>query len=320
MYIIDRVPKRLILPALLLGAIPLIVWVFCKLNPQLPKIAASEILDRTDDLVWIARGRPGLDDKVIAANKVPLAEYYARIGQFEQSRLLYRQAIRDCQAMNPGPSGYTATLMRGMARDYMALGNDWQAEQLLKDAIAIHSEPGDFIGYEKTDYEETAADMCTLGTLYRKQAKYKEAAEMYRKALETAATLQGATLVEPVILYELATLKVSESDFDEAQRYYKMTQSETANDPSVLMALIELAHAYILKGRFGDAEDVVRYALTKSTVQDLSGQYCLVGPGLNSCADLLDKAGRSKEAALFRSYAKEVEGDWEKAPDKIEIW
>ncbi|PWT99291.1 MAG: hypothetical protein C5B53_05580 [Candidatus Melainabacteria bacterium] len=319
MYAIDRVPKRLLLPSLLIGAVLLMVWTICKLNPRLPKIASSEILDQVDDLVWIARGRPGLDDKVIGLNKAPLGDYYAKVGQFEQSRLLYREAIRDCQAMGSGRSPYAATLMRGMARDSMALGNDWQAERLLKDAIAIHGEHGDYVGYDEADYEETASDMCLLATLYRKQAKYNESQEMYRKALETAAALQGATAVEPTILYELASLKATQRDFDQARRYYKMAGTETSNDPNAVMAQITLAHAYILKGRFADAQDVVRNCLTESAVRDLAGQHCLVGPGLNTCAELLEKAGQSEEAARFRAYAKQVEGDWH-APEKIEIW
>jgi CHAT domain-containing protein/tetratricopeptide (TPR) repeat protein len=207
-----------------------------------------------------ARAAVGEDNPHYAIYISNLANLYRERGQYREAAPLLRRVVAIIEKYSDREDPNYSGALNNLAVLLLDMGQTAQAEELLREALEI----------ERRTYGERhpklIQSLVNLMTILLERGRYEEAGEFRKQADEAAEALGPAHPVQARItgLFSKAALRLG--NFMDAEVYAVMAQeiwrrATGTDDPNYADALVDMGEVARARGRFQDAENVIRRAL-----------------------------------------------------------
>ena len=230
--------------------------------------------------------RLGQDHPAVAEQLKGLAMAYHLQGKYSQAEPLLKRALAIYEKR--GHAGLVGVLSM-LAQLYLAQGNYSEVETLYLRVLSISEKsPG-------PDSQQVATDLSDLAHLYKTQGEYVRAEPLLKRSL--------------VILEKKMREDVAISDYGNTMRGITPEVREIfiKNRNTLLVhTLSELAELYLVQGRYGEAEPMLKRSLAIYT-KDWGSEHLQVTGSLELLARLYHAQGKYAEAETLYKRAIMIE-------------
>jgi CHAT domain-containing protein/Flp pilus assembly protein TadD len=237
------------------------------------------------------------DDPTLAQPLSNLGTAYVSLGRLDEAQKLFARALK-LREKAPGPNNKDLVLaLNDLADVYRKEANYGQAETTLRRALEIAS----------ADSSEDAISLGNLGRVDEDQGRFRQAEELYRRAL---AINENGNKSQPILamsLNNVAHILEPQGHYVEAEVLYLraigiLEQTLGPGHPSLATALNNLAVVYLKQGRLDDAEKLFQRALDirQTVLGNNSPEVAVVSNNLAQVYQL-EGRGNDAEAAAKRS-------------------
>jgi tetratricopeptide (TPR) repeat protein len=235
-----------------------------------------------------------------------LKKFYDKSKDYAESAAILKKLEESTAKTTANQDLELATTMDMLGRLYQSRNEFSLAEKLFRNSLLMR---------EKTlspAHLALAQSYENLAALYTLQGKQDQAQALFKQSLDvTEKTLQPGRMEFFSRLDQLAKTYASTGHGAEAESLYKrglaLIDKTSPNSYDAGRASLALGTLYLKQGRFAAAEPLLKRALKVS--EGANGpEHAAVAPILDSYADVLDKLGKSGEAARMRARARAIRG------------
>lgn len=229
-----------------------------------------------------------------------LASLYQDMGRCDPAIRAYQESVTLWTKAGGQGKTYLLRSANHLVALYLQCGLLDEAERHYRELVAPHI--ADATGADRADA------LTNLGSIDFQKRRYRAALEHYREAL--AFRGQSPSLDLAILLNNLASALQRTGDLDRAleQSRQAIAMLEAAPGPArslLVTAILNDADLLLMTRRFSEAEPQLDRAL--GMARELGGDDDpLTATVMSHYAVLLKRSGRSKEAAAFRSRARDI--------------
>ncbi len=242
-----------------------------------------------------ARTEFGEKDTIYANFTSKLAEFYRKLGHFEQAESLFNEALEIfAQKIDKDHPDYV-NILNSKIILYSNTGRYKQAENLLLKTLKIFNEK---MGYNQSSF---ASYLNNLANLYKDLGRYDQAEPLYIKALEIQAKVLGnnhpnysATLNNLATLYQfIGQYEQAEPLFQESLKIKVKINGKNHVDYAI--SLNNLAVLYQDMRRYEKVEPLFQESINV-IADNLGKNHYYYAASLNNLAKLYQETGNNKQA------------------------
>jgi len=220
--------------------------------------------------------------------------------KYDDAEPLFKRAVVSSEKSLGSDSPDLANSLNNLAGLYQKTGRYTDAEPLYKRAIALGDKT---LGPE---HPTQAIRLNNLGSLYRILRRYDDAEKLYLRAIAIGETLGPEHPDQAVRLNNLGELYLGAGRFAEAEaplrRAIEIDKSLGPDNVDLVNPLNNLGQLCWATYRYAEAEALYRRAIAVGEKAQ-SGKPIGLAKTRRNYADLLDKLGRTGEAAKLRALA-----------------
>ena len=240
----------------------------------------------------------------VLAIEEELAGTYAEAGQYTESEVIYRRALKIVAKIEGQRSLNYAVLLASVATLPLEAPLPEEQIQLLRDAITryAHSAPS----------EKLAIVRGCLGEILKVQKRYAEAAPFLLDALTDLSSMRNSNPhLTAAFLNDLAMIRLEQNQSDESISLQRksiqiLEDALGPTHPSLVAPYNNLAVIYTKVGRLQEAKLVYQCALElcRKSLGESHQDYAVL---LENYAALIKKLGRKQEARRIDAQGREIE-------------
>jgi eukaryotic-like serine/threonine-protein kinase len=262
-------------------------------------VTARELLDRGAERIGDLKADPDLRVDVLRT----LGELYYRLGLFDRSESLLRQAESEALAAFGAEDARTARVRASLAYTVIDAGRFAEAESIVETALAASRRSG--------DEEALLYSLDTLSHVRALQGRCAEAIDLYLEELPLAERILGPDSKEVAGLYNsIGSCAMQLDNYDRADRFLAEAlrrQRRILGDvhTSVANTLGLIGNLRGRQGRYKDGEPFHREALAIRE-RVLAPEHPDLAISFDALAQNLDNQGRRDEARAFYERALEL--------------